>query len=112
MLFLDYKINNEFMKEYIENLLEELSVGDCQIFDVREKQEWDRGFITGSVLQPLSLLKIGKLLHSADKNKKTYLYCSSGKRVFSAAEILKAMGFRSVIPLREGIFELKSLGIR
>ena len=100
------------MKEYIQNILEAFLKNECQLFDVREKKEWKKGVIKGAFLQPISLLKNGLLNQEADKQKKTYLYCAGGVRVFPAAELLKAMGFDDPIPLKEGFLELKSLGFQ
>jgi rhodanese-related sulfurtransferase len=99
------------MEYQIEDFLEDYRQERCQIFDVREREEFRQACLKNAILQPLSTLKEGKLLHKADKTKKTYLYCSSGKRVFPAAELLKAIGFCDVIPLRAGIMELKGLGL-
>ena len=55
------------------------------------------------------LIKKGLLYQEANKEKKTYLYCSSGKRVFYR---LFAIGFKKVIPLSEGIIELKTMGLK
>ena len=99
------------MKEHIENLILEINQNKCQVFDIREQTEWSAGFIKKSLLQPLSLLKKGKLSQNADRNKKTYLYCSNGKRVFAACNLLQAMGFKNIIPLKEGIYELNFLGL-
>ena len=100
------------MKEHIEILLEELGEAKCQLFDVREIKEWQNSQLKQATLQPLSFLKKGLLYQEANKEKKTYLYCSSGKRVFSASALLQAIGFKKVIPLSEGIIELKTMGLK
>ena len=100
------------MKEHIEQLLLEIEENKCQLFDVRESEEWQNNHLDKAILQPLSLLKKGTLLHQCDKKKKTYLYCKSGKRVFPASALLKALGFSEVIPLNEGFVELNTLGLK
>ena len=72
-------------------------------------KNWQTSQLKQATLQPLSFLKIGLLYQKANKEKKTYLYCSSGKRVFSASALLQAIGFKKVIPLSEGIIELKTI---
>ncbi len=100
------------MKEHIEILLEELSEAKCQLFDVREIKEWQSSQLKQAILQPLSFLKKGLLYQEANKGKKTYLHCSSGKRVFPASALLQALGFKEIIPLSEGIVELKAMGLK
>lgn len=100
------------MKELIEILLEELEEAKCQLFDVREIKEWDANRLKKAILQPLSILKKGLLYQEVSKEQKTYLHCSSGKRVYPAASLLQAMGFKEVIPLVQGIAELKAAGLK
>lgn len=100
------------MKNIIEQLKEELEINKCQIFDVREIDEWNSGHLLQAQLQPLSVLKTGKLLKNTDINKKTYLYCRAGKRALPAAALLKAIGFKKVIPLKEGFTQLKQSGLK
>ncbi len=100
------------MKEHIEILLEELDEAKCQLFDVREIKEWQASRLKQAILQPLSFLKKGLLYQETSREKKTYLYCSSGKRVYPASFLLQAMGFKEIIPLSEGIVELKGIGLK
>ncbi len=93
------------MMEHLEEMKSELEKGEAQLFDVREQEEWDAGHLKLANLVPLSSLNYGEE-PQADKNKKTYLHCRSGNRVYSAAPILGQMGFSDVIPLNEGFEEL------
>lgn len=94
------------MQEHIENMMREINEGDAQLFDVREHEEWLSGHLVQAELVPLSGLEYGVLPREYDKTKKTYLHCRSGVRVFSAAPLLKSMGFTDVIPLHEGFQDL------
>ena len=97
------------MKEHIEILLEDLDAEKCQLFDVREIREWQISRLKQAILQPLSFLKKGLLYQETNREKKTYLHCSFGKRVYPASFLLQAMGFKEIIPLSEGILELKEI---
>ena len=73
------------MKEHIEILLEDLDAEKCQLFDVREIREWQISRLKQAILQPLSFLKKGLLYQETNREKKTYLHCSFGKRVYPAS---------------------------
>jgi len=95
----------------IKEILEEIVSGEAQLFDVREKNEWDQGHINFAHHVPLSELTNGVFPHdSLSRSAKTYLHCRSGVRVHSAKSLLQAMGFTKIIPLRQGFHELVSEG--
>ena len=99
------------MKEHIEILLEDLDAEKCQLFDVREIREWQISRLKQAILQPLSFLKKGLLYQETNREKKTYLHCSFGKRVYPASFLLQAMGFKEIIPLSE-VKNLETLSIK
>lgn len=99
------------MNDKITTVVEELKAGEAQLFDVREKDEWNAGHLVLAELVPLSGLQAGVVPEQYDLSKKTYLHCRSGVRVYSAAPLLEQMGFKNVIPLDEGFLELVSEGV-
>lgn len=102
------------MQEHIKQMVEEINSGEAVLLDVREQQEYDEGHLNTAKLVPLSALQAGQEPPSGldlDKNRKTYLHCRSGRRVYTAAPILEKMGFHNVIPLNEGYIDLKSEGV-
>lgn len=98
------------MSELIDGLRKELSLGEAQIFDVREKDEWDFGHLKEAKFVPLSELRVGLEPENLAKDLKTYIYCRSGNRVHMAKPLLLEMGFESVIALNEGFEDLAELG--
>lgn len=77
---------------------------DWLFIDVREQEEWDEGHIEGAQLIPLSTLMEG---HVPDlpKDKTILLYCRSGKRSLTAAQILNMHGYSDMLNLVGGYLE-------
>lgn len=98
------------MDNHLELLKSELEKKSAQIFDVREKDEWNDGHLEKADFVPLSELQAGLEPENKDVTLKTYLYCRSGKRVHIAKPILENMGFTNVVPLQEGFDELAEFG--
>ncbi|WP_142413740.1 DsrE/DsrF/DrsH-like family protein [Hathewaya massiliensis] len=62
------------------------------ILDIREKMEWDNGYIKNAVHIPLNSLR--ERAKELDKNKEIIVYCQVGLRGYIAARILSPMGFK------------------
>jgi hydroxyacylglutathione hydrolase len=74
--------------------------GDVQILDVRERQEWDRGHIPGSVFKPWH--DIDGVPDGLDPSAPIAVVCGSGQRAAVGASLLKRFGGRSVIHVVDG----------
>lgn len=98
------------MSKHLDLIKKELAEGSAQIFDVRENDEWQAGHLKAASFVPLSELNVGLEPENKNVNLKTYLYCRSGRRVHTAKPLLEDMGFKNVIPLREGFDELAEFG--
>jgi phage shock protein E len=86
------------------------------LLDIRESSEWNDGHLKLAILIPLSELKssnpsaeVKKALEALDKSEPIYCHCRSGRRVLTAAPLLKKMGF-DVRPLKAGFEELSKNG--
>jgi len=81
---------------------------DIIILDVRTTSEFNTGYINGAILIPVSQLtqRLGEL----DTDKKILVYCASGGRSTTAANILVTNGFNSelVYNLQGGITAWKN----
>ena len=74
--------------------------GQCLLIDVREKDEYDSGFIPTAV--NLSVNNITKETASAiapDKAKPIIVYCRSGRRTIDASKKLNALGYYYVLDM-------------
>ena len=67
---------------------------EVQLVDVRERDEWDRGHIEGSVHIPLNVLMSGRS-EGLDPDKPIVTVCHSGARSEVAAMMLEARGHRA-----------------
>ena len=81
------------LKDKVDKMLSDNSFD--YIFDVRTKEEYDRGNYKDAI--HFHIAKINKKsLEKYDKNKKYLLYCRSGRRAKVAADTMKANGFKYV----------------
>jgi len=99
------------MLDHLEEMLQQIKENKAQLFDVREKGEWDAGHLKLAHLVALSNIMEGKLPEGINKTLPTYLHCRSGHRVQTAAPLLADLGFKNVIPLSEGFQELIDEGL-
>ena len=68
------------------------------VIDVRSKVEFWLGHLDGAVCVPVDQLPDGLAKHAhITKQSKLLVYCASGMRSASAAQILKASGFTNVV---------------
>jgi sulfur-carrier protein adenylyltransferase/sulfurtransferase len=93
-----------------EQVQELIRSGDVQLGDVREKNEWDEGHVTGAVHVPKSYLEQWAEDRLPDKSKTTILYCAGGVRSAMAADTLAKLGYTSVISMAGGFNRWKDTG--
>ncbi len=83
---------------------EEIENGNAMLLDVREKHEWDLGYIEGAQHVPLSWLVKGNV-PDIPKDKNIIVYCLVGIRSEQAGQLLKAAGFENVVNMKAGYEE-------
>ena len=74
---------------------------DVQILDVRTADEYAESHISGAVNMDMMKTDFRQKILSLDKQKKVAVYCRSGKRSKSAAQMLVKAGFE-VVELKDG----------
>ena len=94
-----------------DQLEAKMQSGEYYIIDVREKEEYVKGNIPGSILIPRGFLefKIGKEEFWEDKtlkmpthDQKIILYCKSGGRGSLSTKSLQEMGYTNIVNLDGG----------
>lgn len=70
--------------------------GEYIVLDVREKDEFDEGHISGAVLLPYTQIDDRAEEMLPDKEKLILVYCRSGRRSKIAASSLIALGYTNV----------------
>jgi rhodanese-related sulfurtransferase len=85
-----------------------LDGSDAQFVDVRELEEWARGYIAGSVLIPLGHLHLR--YRELDPNRPVVTICRSGRRSLVAADALLKLGFRDVKSMAGGVLAWAGAG--
>ncbi len=93
--------NSGGVKEVGIDSVEQL--GACLV-DVRETSEYERFHLESSINFPLSTL--AQNYQELPKNQALILYCQTGQRSITAAEMLQKNGFEQVYSLRFGIEEM------
>lgn len=87
-----------------------LAEGDLTLVDVREKHEWDEGYIPGAIHVPRGYLELDIEEAVPDKDKPIVLYCAGGVRSVLAADTLKRLGYQEPISMAGGFGMWKGLG--
>lgn len=85
-----------------EKLIKDKSI---VIIDIRTAQEYNSGYIKGSVNIDYYKSDFKDKLSKYDKNKTYFIYCRSGRRSGSAKTIFNDLGFKNVYNLENGINE-------
>jgi len=97
----------------LQTVKERIDGKKAVLVDVREKDEWDKGHIDGTIFLPLSELrkpdKTAALLKDVPKDKIVYTHCMVGYRSRRAADVLQREGY-DVRALKEGYPELLKAG--
>jgi len=84
---------------------------DVVLIDVREKNEWDEGYIPGATHIAKGYLEQRIEEVVPEKSQKVLLYCAGGVRSMYAGLTLKQMGYEDVISLAGGFGQWKNSGL-
>ncbi|MFN4234310.1 MAG: rhodanese-like domain-containing protein [Bacteroidia bacterium] len=80
-----------------------LSEKNIQLIDVRTPEEFQQGYIKGAKNINIYSSTFEQEINKLDKTKPVYIYCRSGNRSKSAAQILSKNGFKTIYDLQGGI---------
>ena len=78
--------------------------------DVRNREEWEEGFIPGALWIPRGNLEGRIEGHVPDRDREIVVYCSVGARSAFAAKSLGELGYTNVSNLADGFVEWKRNG--
>ncbi len=81
------------------------------LIDVREKNEWDEGYIPGALHVPRGYLELRIEETVPDKEQPVVLYCAGGTRSMFAGLTLKQMGYENVVSMAGGFSQWKNNGL-
>lgn len=99
-----------------EQLKSQLNNDEVYLIDIREKEEFDAGSISGANLIPRGLLEFriasdnyweDKEITKPAKDQKIIIYCRSGGRGSLATKTLQQMGYTNVVNLDGGFLDWK-----
>ncbi len=82
------------------------------LVDVREKHEWDEGYIPGALHVPRGHLESQIERVVPDKSEKVVLYCAGGVRSLMAGTTLQQMGYQDVVSIAGGFGQWKGNGYK
>jgi phage shock protein E len=107
--------NVEFTKDSLKVVKANVEKGKAVLVDVRSQEEWNKGFIEGSIFLPVTSLgkkpdpkKLAKVL---PKKKILYTFCVVGMRAKAAAYKLEQQGYM-VRALKPGYDQLLEAGFK
>jgi len=83
---------------------------DIVLVDVREKHEWNEGYIPGAIHVPRGFLELQIEEAVPDKSKTVVLYCAGGVRSLIAGKTLQEMGYEKAISMSSGFGGWKGQG--
>src|SRR5689334_8004113 len=83
----------------------------ARLIDVREKYEWDDGYIPGATHVPRGFLESRIEEAIADKDTPVVIYCAGGVRSAFAAKTLQEMGYTDVVSVTGGYGAWKNAGL-
>jgi molybdopterin/thiamine biosynthesis adenylyltransferase/rhodanese-related sulfurtransferase len=80
------------------------------LIDVRERDEYEQGFIPGALHIPRGNLESRIDNAVGDRSRPVIIYCAAGNRSAYAAKTLAELGFQDVVSLRGGFADWKQNG--
>jgi molybdopterin/thiamine biosynthesis adenylyltransferase/rhodanese-related sulfurtransferase len=80
------------------------------VLDVRERDEWEQGFIPGAIHIPRGNLESRIDNAVSDRGTPLLVYCAAGNRSAYAAKTLAELGFSDVLSLSGGFSQWKQNG--
>jgi molybdopterin/thiamine biosynthesis adenylyltransferase len=83
---------------------------DFTLIDIREKDEWDEGHLSGALFLPRGFLEVKVERMVTDKDGPILLYCAGGVRSALAAKSLNELGYKDVVSMAGGYGEWKNNG--
>jgi sulfur-carrier protein adenylyltransferase/sulfurtransferase len=94
------------------NLLDNAGGNGAQIvfLDVRERDEWDEGHISGALHVPRGYLESRIEGLVPDRTAKLVVYCAQGNRSAFATKTLNELGYENVVNLQGGYTDWKRNG--
>jgi molybdopterin/thiamine biosynthesis adenylyltransferase/rhodanese-related sulfurtransferase len=84
---------------------------DFALVDVREKIEWNEGYVPGAIHVPRGHLESRIEEVIPDKSQKVILYCAGGVRSLMAGTTLQQMGYTNIISMTGGFGQWKANGL-
>ncbi len=86
-----------------------IQTGEVIVLDVREKNEFELGFIENAIHLPCGEVKssVETLLPTNNKDTSILIYCASGNRSALAGKVMQDLGFSNVISLIGGYIAWK-----
>ena len=84
---------------------------DCQLLDVRTKEEFDQGHLKGALNIDYNGNDFDRLSSYLDKNKPVMVYCLAGGRSAGAAAMLSSKGFKTIYDMKGGYSAWASSGL-
>ncbi len=89
----------------VDEFEKKLSGSNIQLLDVRTPEEFNQGHLKNALNYNISSPEFESQLSKLDKSKPVLVYCLSGGRSGSAAEVMASKGFTEIYNMQGGIMK-------
>ncbi|MDP1801274.1 MAG: thioredoxin domain-containing protein [Bacteroidota bacterium] len=89
----------------VDDFDKKLALEEIQLIDVRTPEEFDQAHLTGALNYSINSDKFKDQIAKLDKEKPVLVYCLSGGRSSSAAELMASNGFKEIYNMQGGIIK-------
>jgi thioredoxin 1 len=89
----------------IDDFETKLSADETQLIDVRTPEEFNQGHLKGALNYNINSSEFQQQISKLDRNKIVLVYCLSGGRSASAAELMASNGFQEIYNMQGGIMK-------
>ncbi len=86
--------------------------GGLRVLDVRERDEWEQGYVPGAKFIPRGHLEMQVENWEVDRDAPIAIYCAGGVRSAFAARTLQELGYSNVVSVKGGFGAWKNAGYR
>lgn len=90
-----------------EDFVPKIHADKILTIDIRRKNEYVIGHVSGSLNRPLDL--INNWIHEIENTEHFFIYCQGGYRSMIAASILRANGYYNFTEIRGGMSEIEKV---
>ncbi len=107
------EVKSQIPEITVHELRESIQAGEpLRVLDVRERDEWEQGYVPGARFIPRGHLEMQIEGWEPDRDAPIAVYCAGGVRSAFATKTLNELGYRNVVSVQGGFGAWKNAGYR